>query len=128
MIVIKGVIKLISLLLVMLFIPKLEDILSMASSIMEMGMDMEMDKDKDQDKDKDKPSEQHDSQEQADEDDDSSMEDVMPDAGGRALSKDPDIVLYPALHGLSMFHIRARSKTATGARVRCARRHLEPRR
>jgi hypothetical protein len=45
-IVIKGVVKLISLLLVMLFIPKLEDILTMVSSLMEVDMDMEMDKDK----------------------------------------------------------------------------------
>ncbi|KAK3922672.1 Protein piccolo [Frankliniella fusca] len=49
-IVIKGVIKIISLLLIMLFIPKLEDIVSMIGNLMEMEMDMTMDADKDDDK------------------------------------------------------------------------------
>ncbi|KAJ1521396.1 hypothetical protein ONE63_003071 [Megalurothrips usitatus] len=39
---IKGVIKMVSLLLVMLFIPKLEDILTMVNSLMEVEMDMGM--------------------------------------------------------------------------------------
>lgn len=87
-IVIKGVVKVISLLLVMLFIPKLEDILSMVSSLMEVEMDMNMDGDMDKPKPPMKP-DHHDSSQEDDEDanDEMAMEDAASQGdSGRTLT------------------------------------------
>ncbi|XP_052132566.1 uncharacterized protein LOC113214103 [Frankliniella occidentalis] len=91
-IVIKGVIKLISLLLLMLFIPKLEDIVGMVSSLMEMEMDMTMDADKDDDKPPMKPEHKpghHDNDDEEAGDDATAMDDVaeaMQGESGRSVA------------------------------------------